>query len=834
MPAPERSTTTLPQSSNGTTRVGWLLLLGAWVIIAVLGIVDTVATRDYVALLDDSGTLPADSLPLQRIAPADYADAQTWVRLGLAADQGVPWRTRWTDIDNAPTGRPVYWNSSLIHLVAAAGRVQHRLTGEPIARATEDSLAWINLPLFLVVVMLFSGWAASRTGIAGGVMVAFAMSGYRWFYLGFAPNYFDHHGLLAASTFGLVLGATFMGAGWRAENRDDRSLLTSSTASAGRAAALSALWGAFGMWISAASVVPTIAIIGLAGAVTAWAFGPRAKAHGAAFDASLWRSWGRIGCVAALVAYAAEFAPNHLSMRLEVNHPLYAIAWLGGAELVALFGEWRVYDQRPPAWRAALAALAALSPLAVILLGGPRVFIPIDPAVARMHRAIGEFQSLPSYIRTAGPASAWRFASGVALLLPALLAIRKKQRDRLLVAFTAVVAVASVAMACWQVRWWLTASGAQLCLLLTASASSFDWRRPRTRWLVAVPLSAAFATQAWARAHLTREHVEARIVSQADAMQPLYRDAAIALRASDSGGRITLLSTPTASMAIGYFGRFRTIASFYWENMAGVEAAAEILSSATDEQARALIQARGITHIVMSSTDNFLPELFELASSGSRAKELKQTFGYRLLDLHNTPSWLRPIPFHPRFPDAGDNRANLYQVVPDQTELDAAWNIAIAELAAGRAEDAAFEFERAVKVESSSRRAELYGSAGRIAYQWRAHRLAVALLDSAMAGHPSREVAANIAWIRATSADPGVRDGRLALAMAERLSAEDPNDLTTLDVLGAALAENGRFADAIIAAERMHTIAHGRSDSATEERAVERIRAYSAGRPWRQ
>jgi tetratricopeptide (TPR) repeat protein len=287
-------------------------------------------------------------------------------------------------------------------------------------------------------------------------------------------------------------------------------------------------------------------------------------------------------------------------------------------------------------------------------------------------------------------------------------------------------------------------------------------------------------------------------------------------------------------MAIGYFGRFRTISSFYWENMTGDRAAAAILASPSDDTARALIQARGITHVASIAADNFLPHLFELAPPSSRAKTLDGAFGYRLLDPRHAPRWLRPIPFHPRFPDQTDTRAFLYQVVPDQTELDALWNVAIAELAAGNVDDAAGEFERAASTANTSRRPELYQTAGRIAYQSGAHRLAVQLLDSAMRLRPSRDLAANIAWIRATSSDASVRNGQAALVTAQRLTGEDPNDMMALDVLGAALAEMGRFAEAVGVAERMLGVARGHGDIAGEQRAATRLRAYRAGQPWRQ
>jgi len=522
-------------------------------------------------------------------------------------------------------------------------------------------------------------------------------------------------------------------------------------------------------------------------------------------------------------------------MRLEVNHPLYAVAWLGGAELVAILIDWRVGHLPVRAWRLTLASLALVAPLLAIGIGGARVFVPLDPRVARLHRGIEEFYDLPSLIHALGGQAAWQFVVGFALAFPALLVVRSRTKDRILVAFAAMVVVPAIMMACWQVRWWLTASGPEICLLLVAVTSLFAAKSPRTRWIVVLVVSALFIEQFAARIHLTRANVEARAVSPEDALQPMYRDAAVTLRASAPGEKVVLLASPNASMAIGYFGRFQTLASLYWENMSGLEAAAAILSSTSDDSARALIHARGVTHLAMISTHNFLENYLELAHPGASASDLSRTFGYRLLAGHTAPRWLRPIPFQPRFPKPGDNRALLFEVVePEQTEFEAAWNAAVAAVAAGDAGFAESDFRHAISLASPARGAELYQNAGRISYQWGEHVLALRLLGSAMSLHRSSPVEANIAWILATSRDDRVRDGRAALERAQRLVRDNPVDETSLDAFGAALAEMGRFADAVTVARRMLALAQTKGDAAGQERAKERLASYAVGRPWRQ
>lgn len=92
----------------------------------------------------------------------------------------------------------------------------------------------------------------------------------------------------------------------------------------------------------------------------------------------------------------------------------------------------------------------------------------------------------------------------------------------------------------------------------------------------------------------------------------------------------------------------------------------------------------------------------------------------------------------------------------------------------------------------------------------------------------------NLAWLRATHPDAAQRDGARALALATALAAERPSDPDTLDLLAAALAESGRFADAqrtadvaVLAARRA-----GRDDLAAQ---IDARRAlYAAGRAYRE
>ncbi len=92
-----------------------------------------------------------------------------------------------------------------------------------------------------------------------------------------------------------------------------------------------------------------------------------------------------------------------------------------------------------------------------------------------------------------------------------------------------------------------------------------------------------------------------------------------------------------------------------------------------------------------------------------------------------------------------------------------------------------------------------------------------------------------IAWARATSPDPGARDGATAVRLAERaLVGSRVADPRLLDALAAAYAEAGRFEDAVAAASRaVRATPGGPAGSAAREDRRRRLETYREGRPYR-
>lgn len=818
-------------------------MLATWFVATFLILAHTAAVRDYIELLDGLGRPASGGIrtPLKQVIPARYADAQMWVRHALAAREAGELRVRRTMIDNAPAGREVHWSSLPAWLLRGAAAVQETVTGHGGPQAMERSLLWLNAPLLIALLVGLSGWAARRAGAAAGLLVGAAMIGHARLYEGFTPAYVDHHGLVTAAAFGLVLGIVFAGGGWwRAPGPGTPSLLPESVHTARRAAVISALAGAVGLWLSAATILPVIALLGAAGLVMTWWTGRAAASGGAHFEPAVWQLWGRVGAVGSLVCYVIEYAPADFGLRLEVNHPLYAAAWWGGAELVAVLAAWRLAPAMEPLShlirRLLLPLLAVVAVPLTIALGGAAVFLVADPFVGDLRHFVAEGKSLPATIREFGFD---RVIADVPWVLVVLVAVwlvwRRRGEARLALGLAAIVACAFAIMGCFEVRWWGTAAAVQVPLLLVLIAVVTP-AIERARWIATGVLSAVLCGwPAVQRIAAARAENQRNAVAEVDLLPPLYRDIAARLRDTQPEGDIVLLANPNASTGIGYFGRFRSLGTLYWENAPGLRAAAEIFSARTDEEAFARLRARGVTHIVMLSTTNFLGEYFRLWHPEASDAEMKQGFGYRLLAKQAAPPWLQPVPYRvPADLAAASAAVLLFKVAPDQTEAERLYHTIIARAAAGETQAAESILRGMLGAARPEQRLALAAEVGMGLYDFGADGAAARVLRSALDAGYDPAIANTLAWILATSDDAAVRNGRLALPLVERVLREAANDPTVLSTYAAACAEVGRFADAVNAAERALAAVRAARDPAAESLLARRLETYRAGRPWRQ
>jgi tetratricopeptide (TPR) repeat protein len=101
-------------------------------------------------------------------------------------------------------------------------------------------------------------------------------------------------------------------------------------------------------------------------------------------------------------------------------------------------------------------------------------------------------------------------------------------------------------------------------------------------------------------------------------------------------------------------------------------------------------------------------------------------------------------------------------------------------------------------------------------------------------GSFDRRIARRLAWTLATSRDPGLRNGRQAVALAEHLcTLELFREPASLDVLAAAYAEYGDFERALAVARRAAVLARHEGDAALARAIEGRITGYESDQPYR-
>jgi tetratricopeptide (TPR) repeat protein len=238
----------------------------------------------------------------------------------------------------------------------------------------------------------------------------------------------------------------------------------------------------------------------------------------------------------------------------------------------------------------------------------------------------------------------------------------------------------------------------------------------------------------------------------------------------------------------------------------------------------------------MVSAAPFLPEFFRRLHPDADPKAVNATFGYRLATNRSDAGWLQPVAYRPPndLVAAGDD-VWLFKVAFNQTEMERLFHIAVARLAGGDLAGAEASLRDTLARIPVDARFAFAESVGAAFYEYDADAAAIRAFRRALEFKSDPGVATTVAWILATTADASVRDGATALALVEPVAMSEPNDPVVLSALGAALADVGRFADAVKIAERAMSVAQaaGEPDSTAARMLQQRLDSYRSNRPWR-
>jgi tetratricopeptide (TPR) repeat protein len=265
--------------------------------------------------------------------------------------------------------------------------------------------------------------------------------------------------------------------------------------------------------------------------------------------------------------------------------------------------------------------------------------------------------------------------------------------------------------------------------------------------------------------------------------------------------------------------------------------------------------------------ENFIEQYNRLINPGDKPEDVKQTFGYRLLQDKIVPQWLQMIPY--KVPDdlaILKPGVLLFKVNFKQTMAEALYHVVLTQKEGGfilEAErtldlilrdwpnfyepwlrkgeflaerkawpDAAQAMLKGIGLAPAELRPGLFAAAAGTLYNNQEHALALEVYRFAFTSSPTPDISSYLAWVLATSKDDKLRNGAEALTLAQQIVQTQPTSSAYLSVLSAALAELGRMPEAVAAADQAVANARLRQDANTPL-FEQRLAVLKSGQPLR-
>jgi hypothetical protein len=396
-----------------------------------------------------------------------------------------------------------------------------------------------------------------------------------------------------------------------------------------------------------------------------------------------WRAWAGAGAATTILAALIEYSPSELcTWELSYVHPLQGLAWLGAGELLVQGSAWvqsRAFSRSPKNLVLVSLALAVVVavPAALLIRHGADLFV-LDSLGSHLTRRHGGIvaPSLAAWIGSQGP-STWLGLTLAPLvaLLPAIWVLRNRQiarPTRAAVAITLGPVLVALCLACVRLNWWQTLDALLLVTLAAAApgiSSPATGPKARLGWIgvvIALLAPGLIYVVGWDRPR------QGEVLSRTELQDLILRDLAGWISQHSDPGTVIVLSPPSASIALCYYGAFRGLGSVSDENKDGLRAAVRIMSNRNLEEAKELVNRRQITHIVLLSWDPFFDDFVRAAGGHTEGTLIDQ------LKFPTLPRWLRPLAYPlPSIPGFEDQSVTVLEVVDEQDEATTLGNIAL-------------------------------------------------------------------------------------------------------------------------------------------------------------
>jgi hypothetical protein len=600
------------------------------------------------------------------VVPGHSNESYEWLDLTRQMLGRRELRVRTVDYENALSGREVFASSPYRWWLGLVALTYHGVT-----RAhSGPSLEWAGVYADPILLLFFGAvtitFVARRFGALAAALASAALALLFPFAAEFAPGIPDDLGLAGALALWSVL-ALLAGA-------------SEADASATRRwFALGGVLGGVGLWINVARELTFLAGIGAGALLAAWVSrrGPAAERRPLP-----WRAWGLAGAATCLAAYVVEFFPSHMgNWEFHAIHPIFGMAWIGGAELVAMAAAW-IGGGRPKASvrgvaTVVLAAAALVSLPAAMAIVHSLGFLSMDLPTMRLS-LLPDGPSAPTLwawlLQNGFTAAAWATGLPLLLVVPALLLLWPRMAGaarRVPIALALGPVLVATGFAFRQISWWNGVDASLLALLVAMAAGLRGSPRPRLVAAIAAALAAVVllpgAVQLW-------PSTEARLaegLSEAEVVGLVERDMAYWLASHVGSAQAVVVAPPNQTTTLYYYGGIRGLATLGWEDRDGFQSAVRIMSATTPEEAQELIGLHGVTHLVIPSWDGFMDAYARIGSG-----QIGGTFLDRLHQW-NLPRWLKPVPYLvPTIAGFEGQSAVVLEVVDEQDDATALSRIA--------------------------------------------------------------------------------------------------------------------------------------------------------------
>ncbi len=610
--------------------------------------------------------LGAEDMRIDANSPTGYAGGKRWLIVPEhinASYQWISqtqqmlakheWRVRRVDDENAPIGREVHSASPYRWWLGFVAWCNHGLSGRPLGLSVERAAVWADPVLHLLLLVGTTIFVARQFGIFPAAIVTIGLSTMFPLAAVFLPGAPDAYGLMQACVLWSVL-PLLAGLNVLVRPVTQQKIPSTSAPPAQRSHRwflLGGIIGGIGLWISATHQVPVLIGIAVGGLLVAWVRRTSVTAEsGELSDPTPWRLWALGGATTSLLTYLIEYYPAYLDLRLQVNHPLYGLAWLGVGEFLTRI-ETVFRHKRGSRWLrsnvlAIVLAASAVAALPVILkINGGQSFLAADPLASRLSaQSDGAVaKNFATWIVRDG--LTWSLAATclpLLLLGPAvwLLFSRTTIRpQRIAIALSLGPVLITLVLAFAQLRWWTTFDSTLLALTIVAATglhAAANSVRSRRHWIAIIASVAAIGLVQMVFSTKSRDSSE---LTRLEAVSLIERSLAHWIADHAGGDGAVVLAPPDLTPSLCFHGGIRGLGTPNWENRDGVAATAQIVSATTTDEAQALLGQRGVTHIVLPSWDSDLDEFVRWTLGKPEDSFL------HALHKWSTPPWIRPLAY---------------------------------------------------------------------------------------------------------------------------------------------------------------------------------------------